>query len=70
MLSGYMPNADVVKAVGEIGKSMKKRVDDKASSFFWGECTLSFLMLKDVHDGDVLRILFIYLFVALIDNLH
>ncbi len=37
LLSGYVPNADVVRAVGEIGDDLKTRAASRPGSFFWGE---------------------------------
>ncbi|KKA26380.1 hypothetical protein TD95_001393 [Thielaviopsis punctulata] len=35
MLTGYIPGAEAVEAVGEIGKDLHNRAQDKPGSFFW-----------------------------------
>lgn len=37
MLSGYAPNAQVVEAIGAIGRDLKLRSSTKEGSFFWGK---------------------------------
>ena len=36
MLSGYMASAEVVEAVGKIGRDLKFEAGTKPGSFFWG----------------------------------
>jgi len=36
MLSGYIPSAEAVQAVGKIGRDLKFRSSTRPGSFFWG----------------------------------
>jgi pyridoxine kinase len=36
LLSGYLPNADAVNAVGYIARDLRFRATNKPGSFFWG----------------------------------
>lgn len=36
LLSGYIPSAEAVEAVGKIGRDLKFSAGMKAGSFFWG----------------------------------
>lgn len=36
LLSGYIPSAETIDAVLEIGLDLKNKVQDKPGSFFWG----------------------------------
>lgn len=38
LLTGYMPSAEAVKAVGKIGRDLKYNAVSKPGSFFWGGC--------------------------------
>jgi pyridoxine kinase len=37
LLTGYMPSAECVQAVGKIGRDIKFNAGTKPGSFFWGE---------------------------------
>jgi pyridoxine kinase len=37
LLTGYMPSAECVQAVGKIGRDLKLNAVSKPGSFFWGE---------------------------------
>lgn len=37
LLSGYIPSAEAVEAVGRIGRDLKFSAGMKAGSFFWGK---------------------------------
>lgn len=37
LLTGYMPSAEAVQAVGKIGRDLKYNAVTKPGSFFWGE---------------------------------
>jgi len=37
LLTGYMPSAEAVQAVGKIGRDIKLNAGTKPGSFFWGE---------------------------------
>lgn len=39
LLTGYMPSAEDVQAVGKIGRDIKFNAGTKPGSFFWGECS-------------------------------
>ncbi len=36
LISGYIPSAEGVQAVGKIGRDLKRRASTKSGSFFWG----------------------------------
>ena len=36
LLSGFAPNADIVEAIADIGKDLKRKASSKPGSFFWG----------------------------------
>lgn len=36
MLTGYIPNARAVDAIGAIGRDLKLKASTKTGSFFWG----------------------------------
>lgn len=40
MLSGYVPSAEGVEAVGKIGRDLKHEASLKPGSFFWGRQSL------------------------------
>lgn len=37
LLTGYMPSAEAVQAIGTIGRDIKLNAGTKPGSFFWGE---------------------------------
>lgn len=37
LLTGYIPTAEGVRAVGEIAHDLKRRAAEHAGSFFWGK---------------------------------
>lgn len=37
LLTGYMPSAEAVQAIGTIGRDVKFNAGTKPGSFFWGE---------------------------------
>jgi pyridoxine kinase len=37
LLTGYMPSAEAVQAIGTIGRDIKFNAGTKPGSFFWGE---------------------------------
>ena len=37
LLTGYVPSAEAVQAVGKIGRDIKLNAGTKPGSFFWGE---------------------------------
>ena len=37
LLTGYVPSAEAVRAVGRIGRDIKFNAGTKPGSFFWGE---------------------------------
>jgi pyridoxine kinase len=37
LLSGYVPSAEAVQAVGKIGRELKYNASLKPGSFFWGK---------------------------------
>lgn len=41
MLSGYIPSAEAVQAVGKIGRELKLRSGTRPGSFFWGVSTIT-----------------------------
>lgn len=41
LLTGYMPSAEAVQAVGKIGRDVKFNAGTKPGLFFWGECGTS-----------------------------
>jgi hypothetical protein len=45
LLTGYVPSAAAVRAVGKIGRDIKFNAGTKPGSFFWGTC--------QVRDGDI-----------------
>lgn len=45
MLSGYIPSADAVEAVGAIARDLKLKASIKPGSFFWGEIHFSLFLL-------------------------
>jgi hypothetical protein len=38
LLTGYMPSAEAVQAIGKIGRDVKFNAGTKPGSFFWGMC--------------------------------
>lgn len=38
LLTGYMPSAEAVQAIGKIGRDVKFNAGTKPGSFFWGRC--------------------------------
>lgn len=38
LLTGYMPSAEAVRAIGKIGRDVKFNAGTKPGSFFWGQC--------------------------------
>jgi pyridoxine kinase len=38
LLTGYVPSAEAVQAIGKIGRDIKFNAGTKPGSFFWGEC--------------------------------
>jgi pyridoxine kinase len=36
LLTGYMPSAEAVQAIGKIGRDIKFNAGTKPGSFFWG----------------------------------
>lgn len=39
LLTGYVPSADALQAVGRIARELKLTAAAKPGSFFWGACT-------------------------------
>jgi pyridoxine kinase len=37
LLTGYVPSAEAVQAIGKIGRDVKFNAGTKPGSFFWGE---------------------------------
>jgi pyridoxine kinase len=40
LLTGYMPSAEAVQAIGKIGRDIKFNAGTKPGSFFWGRLAL------------------------------
>jgi pyridoxine kinase len=38
LLTGYVPSAEAVQAIGKIGRDVKFNAGTKPGSFFWGAC--------------------------------
>lgn len=38
LLTGYVPSAEAVQAIGKIGRDIKFNATTKPGSFFWGAC--------------------------------
>lgn len=38
LLTGYVPSAEAVQAVGKIGRDVKFNAGTKPGKFFWGKC--------------------------------
>ena len=50
LLSGYIPNAAAIRAVGGIGRDLKFNATTKPGSFFWGKAQTHF------HEGGINRV--------------
>lgn len=48
LLTGYMPSAEAVQAVGKIGRDIKFHAGTKPGSFFWGEWCNTQLRLRRI----------------------
>jgi len=49
LISGYIPSAEGVQAVGKIGRDLKRRASTKSGAFFWGISKSLLLPFRHTH---------------------